>query len=87
MGPGLMLMFIRSTLTHDVHSGLYGLGATAVGARDLVLSMIRPHSLLDEQSAVLALRLHDHPLLVDFGFVFGPFDFGLGSTGHHGGKL
>lgn len=82
-----MLLCTNLTLTHNVHSGLCGLGATAVGAGDLVLSVIRPHCLLDEQSAVLALRLHNHPLLVDFTFIFGPFDFGLGSSSHHGGKL
>lgn len=76
-----------STLTHNIHFCLGGLGATAVGARDLVLSMVPPHGLLDEQSAIFALCIHDHPLLVNFAFIFGPFDFWLGSTGHHGGKL
>lgn len=76
-----------STLTHNINSGFGGLGAAVVGARDPVHSVIRPHGLLDEQTAVLALSLHNHPLFVDFSFIFGPFDVGLGSTGHRGGKL
>lgn len=82
-----MLLCIHSTLTHNVHSGLSGLGAAAVGARDLVLSVIRPHSLLDKQSAVLSLCFHNHMFLVNFSFIFDPFDFRLGSASHHGGKL
>lgn len=74
-------------LTQDVHSGLGCLGSAGVGTSDLVLSMIRPHGLLDEQNAVLALRLDHHPFLVGFGFVFGPFDLRLRSAGHHGRKL
>lgn len=82
-----MLGCISVTLTHDVHSGLSDLGPAAVGARDLVLPVIRPDGLLDEQSAVLALRLHDYSLFVDFGLILGPLDLWLGSARHYGRKL
>ena len=82
-----LMLCIHSTLTHNVHSGFSSLGATAVGARDLVLSVICPYSLLDKQSAVLSLCFHNHTFLVDFCFIFDPFDFRLGSASHYGGKL
>lgn len=81
-----MLGCICVTLTHNVHSGLRSFGPTAVCAGDLVLSVICPLGLLNEQCAGPALRLHDHPLFVDFGLIFAPLHLRLGPAGHHSRK-
>lgn len=77
---------IQVTLTHNVHSGLSSLCSTAVGAGDFVDTVICPQSCLDEQCAFLALRLHNHPLFVDFCVISGPFYFWLRSASHHSRK-